>query len=612
MKTIGLVFCILFFTYPALSQPKYALISQTQQNKAVPSPKYNRQPQLPVQSYNTTANNPINVNDYLVGGSRYDNQTNGSMTNRLYLWPDSSLSVSWMRGTDDSTAYSNLGTAYNYFDGANWDLAPSTRIETTRTGWPSINPWMGNGEILISHNSTASLVINTRPSKGTGDWIETFAPAAPAGVTALLYPSAITSGVNHQCIHILAIAQPNYQGMNDALLYFRSSNGGVTWDRQGVILSGMSAADGLGYASDDYTWAAPRGDTLAFVVAGNWEDGFIMKSFDNGTTWTKTVFFNNPYKLTPVSLVVPAFWCLDGSNAIEMDKTGKAHVCAGRMRASCDGMSRFYYPYTDGLIYWNESMTPIDTSRLGNMDTLEAHNQLIAFMDPWLPGDTISGLPLYGVGLTSFPRIVIDRWDNLYFLWSSVFMICPDPTPLNYRHIYGCMWKHNYQHRFPFVDFYSDFVYIFQEFVYPVTATSLRGKNQVQLICETSSQPGSNIQDPSIPVHDVDISYRQINTGWFVPVNTGPGLVLKKNQVSRISPNPVASAASCSVFLDRAGQIKLEVIDMVGHKVLCRDEGILSPGAHLITLDCCRLARGCYCFSVYINGEAFSQKLIRQ
>ena len=48
------------------------------------------------------------------------------------------------------------------------------RIETDRCGWPSIAPLGENGEIVVSHyaGNQDGIAINTRATKGTGDWTE--------------------------------------------------------------------------------------------------------------------------------------------------------------------------------------------------------------------------------------------------------------------------------------------------------------------------------------------------------------------------------------------------------------------------------------------------------
>ena len=50
----------------------------------------------------------------------------------------------------------------------------------------------------------------------------------------------------------------------------------------------------------------------------------------------------------------------------------------GRQRASNDGSGRVYYPFTDGLIYWNSTMPLLNDSL--DLDTLDAHGQLLGYV----------------------------------------------------------------------------------------------------------------------------------------------------------------------------------------------------------------------------------------
>jgi hypothetical protein len=612
MKKVVFTLMVLSITLAVAAQQR-AVISRSLQDKAVLSPKWNGQADVPVQGVNTTVNTK-SVADEVMGTSRYDNQTNGSMPNRMILWPDNTISASWMRAMLDAS-YGDRGTGYNYFNGTAWGPVPTDRIETTRSGWPSFNAWMGNGEIVFGHNSTATLIMNTRPAKGTGAWTQSLAPTGPSGVTTMLWPSVITSGPNHQYVHVIVIGQPSYTGMTDALLYFRSLDGGATWDKQGVILPGMALTDNIGYSGDDYTWAEPHGDTLAFVVGGNWSDGFIMKSNDNGTTWTKTVFFDNPFKLAPMSQVVPTFYCLDGSTAIELDHSGMAHVAVGRMRANGDGTAHYYFPGTDGLIYWNESMPMMDTTFISNLDTLEAHGQLAGYVAANSAGDSIVGFPYYGSGLSSFPRINIDDADNVYIIWSGLTVGNPDPTPYNYRHIWGRFYKKSTHMMGDLIDFNADFNYIFQEFVYPAVTSKMKGM-KIQLMVQTSSQPGSNIQAgttaPPVPIHDVDFAFRELDLSSFWAVGTGESPALSANRVSGNFPNPVTEMTQVNVHLALPAKVTVEVTDVLGNAVMNIDKGSCAAGDYRVSLDCSGLANGFYLVTVKINGEKFTNRIIKK
>ncbi|MEI7661756.1 MAG: T9SS type A sorting domain-containing protein, partial [Bacteroidota bacterium] len=497
------------------------------------------------------------------------------------------------------------GTGYNYYSGTAWNAAPAQRIETSRCGWPSINPWMGNGEIVFGHNSSASLLKNTRSTKGTGAWTQQ-SLAGPTGAVDISWPRVMTSGASHNSVHVICLTYSAYQGLNLALLYWRSLDGGVTWDKRNVILPGMTSTDCLGFAGDEYAWASPKGDTIAFAVAGQWVDGFVMKSVDNGTTWTKTVFYNNPFKLTPLTTIVPRFACLDGSVAVELDHAGKAHVAVGRMYSNGDGSGHFYYPGTDGLVYWNENMAVLDTNRLTNLDSLDAHGQLIGYVAENTAGDSIVGFPKYGVGLSSFPQISIDNNSNISVIWAGLTVGNPSPDNLNYRHIWvrglsagSSSWGY-------MIDLNSSFLSIFKEYTYPSMAKKITNNN-LKFIYQTADVPGSAVKDATVAYHTNNIEYRNDAT-WVGLDNQHP----LENSISQNFPNPAGASTYIRISLARSGEVKMKISDITGYTVMELNKGLINSGNHDIMINTSQLKSGIYFYTVSIGSEKITKKMIVQ
>jgi len=241
----------------------------------------------------------------VIGTTVYDLQTNSAVANRIYAYPDGTKAAVWTMGYTP-TSYPDRGTGYNYFDGTSWGDEPTTRIEPMRTGWPSYYP-LGDGELVVAHDFVSGLQISKRPVKGTGDWTTSFL-AAPAGATKVSWPRVITVG---NTIHILAISGVPYQGLDLALLYYRSADGGITWENP-VILPGLDAVSlgaGVGksftgFGSDSYAWSAPKGDTIAFAVASSMGGAWILKSYDNGVNWSKVTIFTMPVLTTAPSPIM--------------------------------------------------------------------------------------------------------------------------------------------------------------------------------------------------------------------------------------------------------------------------------------------------------------------
>jgi len=115
-----------------------------------------------------------------------------------------------------------------------------------------------------------------------------------------------------------------------------------------------------------------------------------MKSIDNGLNWTKTKIWTCNYDLWPGTTNTDTFYCPDGSSAVSLDMNGKAHVVFGLQRAVGDNSgAKFWFPFTDGLIYWNEDMPELPQSLIP--DTLLAHGNEIGWVQDtnvWPPATT--------------------------------------------------------------------------------------------------------------------------------------------------------------------------------------------------------------------------------
>ena len=470
MKKFLLLSLALTFGFAAMAQ-KVGKIPANLKN--VPAIRVHKAVDIPLNMNNNynpyvEATHAKAVNETQIGNTQYDLQTNGSVQNRIYLHPDGTIGATFTVSVSPST-YPDRGTAYNYFDGTAWGAITSTRIESARCGWPSYSPLL-NGELAITHNGSTGLLVTSRATKGTGAWASTtLVGPVPTNTatTALLWPRSITVG---NTIHLIACTDQNnsttatmsqlwyYQGLSLALVYYKSTDGGATWSAP-VVLPGMDSTsikpsvNNLGYGGDGYAWAAPKGDTIAFSCGDSWSDFFVMKSFDAGATWTKVPIYQFPD--AGLTAPTPIIASIDGSSACAIDENGLVHVVVGRMRVSDDDFAddppaSSYYPYTDGLIYWNESMPVLDSGSLNNETQLIASGNYIAGMLDYSGNDTIDfpsvasgSFPFgnYNISLSSMPQIIIDNAGDIYVTYSSCRedLTNPGATPNEqlYRHLYA-------------------------------------------------------------------------------------------------------------------------------------------------------------------------------
>jgi len=365
----------------------------------------------------------------IIGITHFDLQTNATIANRLLRFDDGSISATWIQG-NNFPSFPDRGTGYNYFDGNDWMVAPLSRIENENTGWPTIATWGTNGEMIAAHSNTG-ILFSKREMKGNGPWTN-FTVYGPSGATALKWPQIITTGANSNTVHMLANSGVTYSGQFRALLYSRSPDGGITWDIQNVILSGTGSAFYSSIAGDTYAWAKPKGDTIAFVVASKWHDLFLMKSYDNGSTWQKTVIWEHPYPIITTNTIIPELlWIPDESVSVAFDIEGNAHVVFGLSGISKPEVGAGYNRHflCDGIAYWNEGMGPIAPHPTNIHLTLDRYylyeNDMLVGWTQDMDGNGSINFSGYSIviyntwGISTMPAIHIDAQNNIFMTYSS-------------------------------------------------------------------------------------------------------------------------------------------------------------------------------------------------
>jgi hypothetical protein len=559
--------------------------------------------------------------EVIVGETRYDVQNNATGQNRIYLYDDGTAGVTWTRAMMDP-AFTDRGTGYNYFDGNNWGPFPVDRIEIERTGWPSYAPWGENGEIAVAHGNNA-LVISTRPQKGTGTWQFSTHPG-PQGHEYLIWNRTITSGTDNTRIHTMALTASTvyggtpYLGLNGALVYSLSTDGGATWDLDNAVLPGMTANEYVGFTSDSYTFAEPRGNVVAFVVGDSWYDCFLMKSTDGGMNFTKTLIWEHPYPFFDPQNPFPTdtFYCVDGSLSCVIDKFNKVHVVFGINRSYSEGTGTYWFPFVDGVGYWNEDMDPFSDNKNAlnpynhpDSELIEDYNLIGWTQDVDGDGEItlIGEIGTYYIGLSSMVQLVYGINHELYLVYSSVTETYHNNIA-NYRHLWartspdgGLSWG-------DFFDLTSDIVHFFDECVYPSCAPYT--DDYIHLVYQSDNEPGVNIWGTGHPVTDNNINVMKVLKDDITGVNRPKGL-LREIDVSVNFPNPFSATTSIHVNLRQPAELHLEVLNMIG-QVVYRNSTSGLAGMNTLTIDGSELKKGVYFYSVKSGDSVITQKMIRQ
>ena len=561
-------------------------------------------------------------NEHQIGMSYYDLWSNTMIENRFYRWDDGTMAAVWIYG-EEATSFPDRGTGYNYYDGTEWDPIPEERLESLRTGWPSYAPLGDNGEIVVSHDYGAYvLYILTRTEKGVGEWTET-AYTYSSGPPELSWARLITGGADFNIVHMVANSVDPYMGQNAAVVYSRSVDGGITWDMENIIIEGMGIDYYLDIGADAYVLAA-RDNTVAILVGGAWNDLFMMKSTDNGDTWDKTVIWEHPYPFFDWNTTIAdTLFACDNSAQITIDYDGMAHVVFGITRVAHweVGGSYNYYPFVDGIGYWNEDMPTFsnDLNALAppqygyvNSEMVEDYNYIGWMQDVdgdgeihlngW-PNTTVDNILSYReLGPSTMPTITVNEFGQRFVLFASTTETYENGQ-VNYKHI----WARAYANGIwgEFLDLSGDIVHIFDECIYPQLSSITDDYIHYFYMCDVT--PGLALDDDH-PYQENMFMYASLPIPELIGIEEK--VVLSEDNVSQNYPNPFDKTSIINVTLDEPADISLEVTTITGQKVYEMNFGKMNKGTQTITIDARNLKPGVYFYTVRFGNQAVTKQMI--
>lgn len=586
-----------------------------------------------------------------IGTTQYQLQTNSSICNRMVKNPDGTIGATWTMSQSSGTTWPDRGTGYNYYDGSTWTfgtapfgtssaVGPTAAIEAVRTGFTNLGVTSGGAEVVICHETAvAAIHIDNRPVKGTGSWTS----AAIAGLPDTWARLAV-GGTNGHTLHVISssglgggTAMITFHGQTGSVNYSRSLDGGVTWDKLRTIIPAIDSSNYLGFGGDSYSIDA-RGDTVAIALGGFDVDVILLKSVDNGTTWTKTIVKRFPIPMfdaatmmtdtIPTDGVADTLESNDASVEVLLDNQGKAHVWYGLMRVLCDvpgtatGQGMSYFPSTQGLMYWNENMGSAAPVMITSVLDINVDGLLNVDYDN--SGGGLLGFGQYQTSLTSFPSAGIDASGKLYLSYSGIFEGINDQgTPVpgagssapgkSYRHTYlmrsddgGVNWCSPIDITDPDI---PSGTYDYYEAVYGSMAK--RVGNNVDIIVQQDNSPGHGVSTATSPDPQstaADILYYKVPVADLA---CGAGVNNKVESVSSVSmfPNPASSSVTLKFAVNKVSKATVKIYNALGQEAASFDNESIVNGTCL-TINLSTYKRGIYFVNSSIDGKTFSQKLI--
>lgn len=573
----------------------------------------------------------------LIGETIYDLQTNYSTCNRMYNGGDGDLTTVWTMGFDVANGYPDRGTGYSAAANGVWGDVPDDRLEEdVRTGWPNYVRTESGSEFIVNHVFTASeyRMHTLRRASQADAWEEGDIPTnVPIGV---LWPRAV--GGSGETIHAIGIATPTgglggeiYQGIDAPILYYRSPDGGATWDVQDFIIPGLDSTHvkDLSFA-DSYAIDA-RGDVVTVAVFHQWNDVMVFKSLDNGDTWTRWRIFDFPidryqiddgYTVDDIppydSTFAPnpvAIFTSDNSGAVVIDHNDMVHITYGQMfvqdTLTTDG-SFFYFPCTSGLAYWNESFGEDSTQVIADVQDLN--------------GDTIlnvdcanTAFGVYFTSLTSFSSMGVDANNNIYVAYSALMegdVFFNEEQTQNYRHIYvmasedgGTTWHEPYDIVNEDLSSEPDLVN-FVEAVFPHIAKNVDDK--VHLVYQLDYAPGLAVRGDGDVAETNFIAYVGIDLAELGVMVGNTATVAPEQLAFELRPNPATNITQVSYELGDKADVTLAIYNLMGQEMSTVLQQKQLAGSYQVEVPVHNLAKGVYLMQINVDGRVATQKLVIQ
>lgn len=587
------------------------------------------------QSAETPDNQPeqlvSNRFETIVGSTRFDVQTYGTMPSRIVNYGDNLVSLIWLTGLDDAGGFGDRGTGYNHYDGSSWGPVSGDRIEPDiRSGFPAFTVTGSGNEIVCNHKTPVPYEHRTyTKAAGSTDFVEATVPNNVPG--GMLWPRIAASGDN---VHVIGVTTPVefggsvYEGADTHLLYYRSQDGGATWDIQDMVIPGLDTVSWTTFPAESYSIDA-KDDVVAVLMNDQWGDVALFKSVDNGTTWEKTIINDFPldkyvddsgytfadiggfdtngpgaFVESPTLTDSLAIRTTDGTGNLIIDENDKVHVCFGEMYVTDDfaGAGTFFYPSWSGLLYWNED---IPTDSLRYIADLVDYGEDEVF-------DFAGDIAFYGSSQTSHPSFGIDVAGNLFISYSGVaegFIYEDDDQ--NFRHIYLLSSEDNGENWSAPTDItsptYIEEFYELMETVFPSIARHVDDK--VHLVFERDFRPGLGVWGDEDPSTFNDICYIAVGKEDLVTVSTENIISADKIEFT-LSPNPAKAFTSINYTLDKQEEVTIEVFNIAGQRIntIFKAKQLVGTQSHMLNLE--NYATGVYFVNITLGDKIATQKLV--
>jgi len=630
---ILLALCVPALGWSQALIPKAAKLEKAPYNKkailpetAVPEPEQ----YVPVYQSGVNYRSP----EEYAGFTRWDAQSYGCMPSRIYANNDGNPVATWIYGTDQTGAFPERGTGYNVRQNGAWPNV-TARAETVRTGFPAATRLNDGTELIIAHNTgtTPYSLRFLRRAPGAGTWTETNLPL-PVGA-GCLWPRIAVGGQNGNIVHVIAITTPVantgtiYQGVDGHLLYWRSQDGGLTWDKQATVIPGLDNSKYTLINADSYTIDA-NSDAVAIAVLPDWNDLRVYKSVDNGDSFDVITVIDFPdalenyvglagesYTIDDVGGFDPeapdslAVLSSDGFGSLLIDDNAECHLWFGRMYYVDNDLAAgsFFYPGINGLVYWKESFVDEPRVITGALDYDG---------DTTLAVVSLTEIGPYFNSLSSFPSAGIADNGTIYLAYSALHELYRTGSGADsdqfYRHTYLMKSEDGGENWGDPFDIISD-PYVFAdlvpfiESVWPAVPRHMGDK--IWVLYQQDYLPGTDLWGDNHATSDNGITWVEIDND-SVPAYVGIFEPAKPDQSFEmsLSPNPVSNVTTLYATFQGSGNASIEVFDAFG-RLVYNQHVSTQNGSQSMVLQLQNLQSGAYVVRVQEGSRFGTIRLIK-
>ncbi len=591
-----------------------------------------------------------------IGETYYDLQTNGATANRMLVQPDCEIEAVWTGHLQtEEPSFPNRGTFYQGAeDCGGFDAMPAGRIEpTSRTGWPNLVKLEDGTNVVINHTFASTNQTLLVRENGDGTWSEesTLPADSPIG---FLWPRAVAVG---NTIHVIGVTAPNpddtapvyeptYQGLTQALLYFRSDDGGLTWPIQNYIIPGTTSNEIKGVNADTYSIDADENGNVAIGIFQLTEDVILLKSESNGDvgSWTSRIVHDFPidnfelgnqsYTLDDIGGVDPrgpgVFYentdlmdslfigTNDGTGSVTLDANGMAHVSYSELFIYSDstlqeGFLNFFFLPT-GIGYWNESYEDdgvefIEAVEIG-LDVDESN--VYDFEDGAIYVNGIaSPITSSNIEVTDNGEVIITYQQSMENLLSTN---ATQPQHFSQVHVTasqdgGFSWAAPYNVINADLSLFS-FLVPTTDAIFP--HTDLITGDHLAIWYQFDDEPGLNLDaGEGDPINANTIAEVSIQISQYLdyPVNVEEVVGAEAFELT-IAPNPAKDITRISYSVDASMDMEMTLTSITGQQMKSVELNPNAPGNYNYSLNTSDLTAGIYLVSLRTANQVATTRLM--